>query len=68
MTRETDEICQACNSPKNTHSSEETQECSKKLVEMGILRFCGICGLTKPAEGFHDRCGKCDEKYTFANE
>jgi hypothetical protein len=64
---ESDEICPACLKSEINHNIEERQSCSKKLVEMGIVRFCGLCGLTKPAEGF-DRCGKCGEKYSFSNE
>ena len=62
-----DEICPMCGKPKSKHNSKEISECSKKLVEMGIMRFCGLCGLTKPAEKLHDRCGKCGEKYSFSN-
>lgn len=68
MTAGIDEICEICGNPKNDHDSEETQNCTKKLIEMGIMRFCGLCGVTKPAAGFHDRCEKCGEKYSFTNE
>jgi len=34
---------------------------------MGVMRYCSLCGATKPAEGVHDRCGKCGEKYSFSN-
>ncbi len=62
-----DEICPMCGKPKSKHDSDEIKTCSKKLVEMGIMRYCSMCGLTKPAEGLHDRCGKCNEKYSFSN-
>ena len=62
-----DEICPMCSKPKSQHNSKEIQKCSEKLVEMGIMRYCGMCGLTKPADGVHDRCGKCGEKYSFSN-
>ena len=62
-----DEICPMCGKSKNKHTSNEISKCSEKLVEMGIMRYCGLCGLTKPAEGLHDRCEKCGEKYSFSN-
>ncbi|MCV0431847.1 hypothetical protein [Nitrosopumilus sp.] len=62
-----DEICPMCGKPKKEHNSNEIQKCSEKLVEMGIMRYCGLCGLTKPADGMHDRCEKCGEKYSFSN-
>ena len=62
-----DEICPMCGKAKSHHDSDEIQKCSEKLVEMGIMRYCGLCGLTKPAEGHHDRCDKCGEKYSFSN-
>ncbi|MDH3361719.1 MAG: hypothetical protein OEL56_07130 [Nitrosopumilus sp.] len=62
-----DEICPMCGKAKNHHDSDEIRKCSEKLVEMGIMRYCGLCGLTKPALGVHDRCGKCNEKYSFSN-
>jgi len=67
LTIESDDICPACFKSSNNHTPEDKQNCSNKLVEMGIMRFCGLCGLTKPSEGFHDRCGKCGEKYAFSN-
>ena len=63
-----DEICPICSKPKNQHNPKEMLECSNQLVEMGLMRRCGLCGLTKPAEGVPDRCGKCGEKYEFSNE
>ena len=63
-----DEICPICGKPKTEHNSQEIMKCSKELVEQGLKRYCGTCGLTKPAEGMHDRCSKCGEKYTFSNE
>jgi hypothetical protein len=53
---------------KNEHDPKQMLECSKQLMEQGLMRYCGTCGLTKPAKGVHDRCSKCDEKYTFSNE
>jgi len=64
---DSDDICPNCSKSKEKHDSKEMQDCSTKLVEMGIMRFCGLCGVTKPAEGFHDRCSKCGEKYSFSN-
>ena len=64
---ETDEICQACFKSKTEHNLEQTLECSRQLIEMGVMRYCSLCGATKPAEGVHDRCGKCGEKYSFSN-
>ncbi len=63
-----DEICSVCGKPKNDHDPKQMLSCSKQLVEQGLMRYCGMCGLTKPGEGLHDRCGKCGEKYTFSNE
>ncbi|QMU54607.1 MAG: hypothetical protein GKS07_06785 [Nitrosopumilus sp.] len=63
-----DEICPVCGKPKNDHDPKRMLECSKQLVEQGLMRYCGTCGLTKPSKGLHDRCSKCDEKYTFSNE
>lgn len=63
-----DEICPICSRQKNEHDPQQMLECSKQLVEQGLMRHCGICGLTKPAEGLHDRCSKCGEKYAFSNE
>jgi len=63
-----DEICSVCGKPKTDHDPKQMLKCSKQLVEQGLMRYCGICGLTKPTEGLHDRCGKCGEKYTFSNE
>jgi hypothetical protein len=63
-----DEICPVCGKSKNDHDAKQMLECSKQLVEQGLMRYCGICGLTKPTEGLHDRCSKCGEKYTFSNE
>ena len=63
-----DEICPICSKPKSKHNAEEITNCSKQLIEMGVIRHCGLCGMTKPAEGTHDRCGKCGEKYVFTNE
>ena len=62
-----DEICPVCSKPKNGHDSKEMLDCSKQLVEMGMMRYCGLCGLTKPEHGLHDRCSKCGEKYSFTN-
>ena len=62
-----DEICTVCGKPKNKHTSQETLDCSLELIEMGLKRYCGLCGLTKPASGVHDVCGKCGEKYSFTN-
>lgn len=62
-----DEICPICGKPKSKHSSKEIQKCSEKIVKDGIMRYCGLCGLTKPAKGVHDRCEKCGEKYSFSN-
>ena len=67
MVSEHDEICEICTKPRDNHNSKERQDCSKKLIEMGIMKFCGLCGITKPAAGLHDRCGKCGEKYAFLN-
>ena len=41
-----DEICPICGNPKSKHDSNEIQKCSEKLIEMGIMRYCGLCGLT----------------------
>ena len=67
MEIEEDEICEFCTKPRADHNSEEKQNCSRNLIEMGILRYCGLCGVSKPAKGSHDRCGKCGEKYSFIN-
>lgn len=64
---DSDEICPICGKPQNNHNSEELTRCTKKSIELGIMRYCEFCGLTKPASGMHDRCGKCDEKYPFSN-
>ena len=63
-----DEICPICSKPKNDHNPKEMLECSRQLIDMGFMRRCSICGLTKPAEGMRDRCSKCGEKYEFSNE
>jgi len=63
-----DEICPICNKAKNEHNSEERDRCDIELVKRGIMRYCGHCGLTKPVEGFRDRCGKCGYEYTYTNE
>ncbi len=63
-----DEICSVCGKPKNDHDPKQMLKCSKQLVEQGLMRYCGVCGLTKPSDGLHDRCSKCGEKYTFSNE
>ena len=63
-----DEICPICGKPKAEHTFQEISDCSKHLVEMGFVRRCSLCGLTKPAEGIRDRCSKCGEKYEFSNE
>ena len=62
-----DEICPIYGNPKSKLNSNEIQKCSEKLIEMEIMRYCGLCGLTKPADSVHDRCGKCGEKYAFSN-
>jgi len=62
-----DEICFICSKPKENHDSKELYDCSTKLIEMGMMRFCGLCGVTKPSIGVHDRCSKCGEKYSFSN-
>ena len=62
-----DEICTVCGKPKNDHDLKETQDCSLELIEMGMKKYCGLCGLTKPESGVHDRCGKCGELYSLAN-
>ena len=67
MEIEADEICEFCTKPRVDHNFEEKQNCSKSLIEMGIMRYCGLCGISKPAKGSHDRCGKCGEKYSFIN-
>ncbi|MGI9566851.1 MAG: hypothetical protein ACR2LL_07555 [Nitrosopumilus sp.] len=63
-----DEICPICGKAKSEHNPNEISDCSRQLIEMGLMRHCGVCGLTKPAEGVHDRCSKCGEKYSFSNE
>lgn len=63
-----DEICPVCSTSKSKHNLKEIPDCSKQLVEMGLMRYCGICGLTKPADSIRDRCSKCGEKYSFTNE
>ena len=63
-----DEIYPVCSKPKSKHNLIEIYDCSNQLVEMGLMRYCGICGLTKPTDSIHDRCGKCGEKYSFTNE
>ena len=63
-----DEICPVCGKSKNGHDPKQMLECSKQLVEQGLMRYCGLCGLTKPTEGLHDRCSKCGEKYAFLND
>ncbi|MCV0412810.1 hypothetical protein [Nitrosarchaeum sp.] len=62
-----DELCPMCGKSNDKHSSEEQSRCSKKAIDLGIMRYCEFCGLTKPAKGMHDRCSKCDEKYPFSN-
>jgi hypothetical protein len=62
-----DGICTVCGKPKNDHNLKETQDCSLELIEMGLKKYCGLCGLTKPESGVHDRCGKCGERYSLAN-
>ena len=62
-----DEICTVCGRLKNDHSLKEAQDCSLELIEMGLKKYCGLCGLTKPESGVHDRCGKCGERYSSAN-
>ena len=62
------EVCPICGKAKDEHNPKEISDCSKQLIEMGFMRYCGLCGMTKPAEKMHDRCGKCDEKYSFSNE
>jgi len=62
-----DEICLICSKPKESHDSIESNDCSTRLIEMVMLRLCGLCGVTKPSAGVHDRCGKCGEKYSFSN-
>ena len=68
LTTDSDDICMVCFKSNHEHNAEEKQYCSNKLVKFGMVRFCGLCGLTKPSEGHHDRCGNCGEKYTFSNE
>lgn len=63
-----DEIYPVCSTSKSKHNLKEIPDCSKQLVEMGLMRYCGICGLTKPADNIRDRCSKCGEKYSFTNE
>ncbi|EIJ65433.1 hypothetical protein BD31_I1651 [Candidatus Nitrosopumilus salaria BD31] len=63
-----DEICPICSKSKDQHNTEDRDRCNLELVKQGIMRYCGLCGLTKPAEGFRDRCGKCGETYSFTNE
>lgn len=60
-----DELCPICGKPRSTHSPKQALECSHQIIERGTMRHCGTCGMTKPEEGVHDRCGKCGEKYTF---
>jgi hypothetical protein len=62
-----EEICPICSKSQNKHSQEQWSVCSKKLIELGIMRYCEFCGLTKPESGVHDRCSKCSEKYSFSN-
>ncbi|WP_048096997.1 hypothetical protein [Candidatus Nitrosarchaeum limnium] len=64
---ESDNVCLICSKEQPRHTSEQWAVCSKKLIELGIMRYCESCGLTKPAEGVHDRCEKCGEKYPFSN-
>lgn len=64
---ELDEICLICSNTQSKHSEEQWSFCSKKLIDLGIMRYCEFCGVTKPAKGMHDRCSKCDEKYPFSN-
>ncbi|NND86517.1 MAG: hypothetical protein HKM23_04170 [Nitrosopumilus sp.] len=63
-----DEICPICNKSSAQHNLEERGICDIQLVKNGHMRYCGLCGLTKPAEGFIDRCEKCEEKYSFIND
>lgn len=63
-----DEICPICNKPSDQHNPEERSKCDIQLVKTGLMRYCGLCGLTKPAVGLIDRCEKCGEKYSFAND
>ena len=62
-----EEICPICGKPENEHDNKEKSNCSKQLVEMRMMRYCGLCGLTRPEEGLHDRCSQCGEKYSFTN-
>ena len=62
-----DEVCAVCGKAKNEHTSQETLDCSLNLIETGLKRYCGLCGLTNSASEGHDRCGKCGEKYPFIN-
>ena len=62
-----DEIYAVCGKPKNEHDSKETQDCSLELIEMGLKKYCDLCGLTKPESSVHDRCGKFGERYSLAN-
>ena len=62
-----DEICPICHKSQEQHSTEEKNTCNSELVKQGIMRYCSICGLTKPAKGLKDRCANCGEKYSFSN-
>jgi len=62
-----DEICIICSKSKENHNAKELHDCSMKLIEMDMMRFCGLCGVTKPSAGVHDICSKCGEKYSFSN-
>ena len=41
-----DEICPVCSKSKSKHNLKEMPDCSKQLVKMGLMRYCGIFGLT----------------------
>lgn len=67
MATEINEVCEICGKTRDNHSTEETKDCVRELVNMGIMKFCGLCGVTRPAEGVRDMCSKCGEKYAFVN-
>ncbi len=62
-----DELCPICTRPKSQHTPKEMLSCSQQIMERSAMRYCSTCGMTKPEEGVHDRCGKCGEKYSFVN-